>query len=70
MQLPHQLGRERGGELVGHPGGQVAFGVAVGDVAQGAAAARARERGDHEAWELRKKRGIYVISCGAVSIFQ
>ena len=47
MQLLHELGRERGGQLVGHPGGEVALGVGVGDVAHAAAAAG--QRGNVEA---------------------
>ncbi len=48
VQPPDQLWRQRRGELVGHPGGEVALGVAVRDVAQGAAVAVARQRADHE----------------------
>ena len=61
MQLPHQLWRQRGGQLVGDPGGEVALGVAVGDVAEVAAAGVRGRWGHHEACKsILEKKAFYA----------
>ena len=70
MQLPHQLWRQRGGQLVGDPGGEVALGVAVGDVAEVAAAGVGGRRGHHEACKrhFRKKSSLLKeVFCTALN---
>lgn len=64
MQSADQLGGEGGGELVGHPGWEVALGVGVGHVAK--LAAQVRSQGsDREACKSQNgKKKIILRSNG------
>jgi hypothetical protein len=64
VQLLHQLGREGGGQLVGHPDGQVPARIGVSEVAELAAALAGQWR-DEEACNGGRPR---LKSQGGISV--